>query len=215
MPACECAAVPGPYFPNSGRGSSTKSALRIVRPQFNMMLHLSMLDDSLVSVGVQLLCHLCAVEIARVKLCYSIPPSPQVCVVSFQPDDDTYEVALREYYTPYHRLVDRIIRVAANHQTIMATAMRLSVLVGLEGAIIGLPYFAKLWYEIYQSDLDRTCIEHLCENNYFIEYVTSILLHYRSSLSDTHIYQFMCTYLPKVCVNCFIVEVNGSDMKCM
>lgn len=168
-----------------------------------------MLDDSLVSVGVYLSCHLWPWKLHVLTFVTIYLRLPQVCAVSLQPDDDTYEVALREYYTPYHRLVDRIIRVAANHQSIMAPAMRLSVLVGLEGAIIGLPYFAKLWYEIYQSDLDRACIEHLCENNYFIEYVTSILLHYRGSLSDTHIYQFMCTYLPKVCVNRFVVEVRN------
>ena len=100
---------------------------------------------------------------------------------------------------PYHRLVDLIVRVATNHKNLTPNVIRLSLLVGLEGAMIGLPLFAKLWYDIYQSDLtDKSCISHLCDHPTFADYVSTVLLNHRASLNDQHIYQFMCTYLPKV-----------------
>ena len=77
--------------------------------------------------------------------------------------------------------------------------INLSALVAYEGVPLHAPYFAKLWYEIYQSEqVDKDCVTMLCGCSSFIDYVDAVLLDERQSLNNQHIYQFFCTYFPKV-----------------
>ncbi|XP_078316021.1 ubiquitin carboxyl-terminal hydrolase 34-like isoform X4 [Crassostrea virginica] len=112
--------------------------------------------------------------------------------------DEMYDAALAEFFTPYHMLVDLICRVAVNHQSLSEPIINLSAMVAIEGVPLHSPYFAKLWFEIYHSEVDRSCIRTLCNCSYFIEYVDSVLLDERLSLNNTNIYQFFCNFFPKV-----------------
>ena len=76
-------------------------------------------------------------------------------------------------------------------------------MVAAEGVPLHSPYFAKLWYEIYHSELDKNLIKTLCKSTYFMEYVEGVLLDERMSLNNQNIYQFFCNFFPKVrYVNC-------------
>ncbi|XP_021379697.1 ubiquitin carboxyl-terminal hydrolase 34-like isoform X3 [Mizuhopecten yessoensis] len=112
--------------------------------------------------------------------------------------DDMYDNALLDFFSPYHALVDLLCRVAVNHQSLNEAIINLSAMVAIEGVPLHSPYFAKLWYEIYHSEVDRNCINILCNSNIFIEYVDSVLLDERLSLSNHNIYQFLCNFFPKV-----------------
>lgn len=112
--------------------------------------------------------------------------------------DDVYDNALMDFFSPYHALVDLLCRVAVNHQSLNEAIISLSAMVAIEGVPLHSPYFAKLWYEIYHSEVDRNCINILCNSNIFIEYVDSVLLDERLSLSNHNIYQFLCNFFPKV-----------------
>ena len=74
----------------------------------------------------------------------------------------------------------------------------LGAMVAAEGVPLHSPYFAKLWYEIYHSELDKNLIKTLCKSTYFMEYVEGVLLDERMSLNNQNIYQFFCNFFPKV-----------------
>ena len=94
------------------------------------------------------------------------------------------------------------MRVAVNQQSVSKAVVNLSAMVAYEGVPLHAPYFAKLWYEIYQSDqVDKDCVTMLCNCSSFIDYVDAVLLDERQSLNNQHIYQFFCNYFPKV--GCF------------
>jgi len=96
-------------------------------------------------------------------------------------------------------MVDLIVRVAVNQQSVNEQIVNLSAMVAYEGVPLHTPYFAKLWYEIYQSEcVDKKCIGLLCNSNYIVDYVDAVLLDERLSLNVPHIYQFFCNYFPKV-----------------
>lgn len=62
-----------------------------------------------------------------------------------------------------------------------------------------MPYFAKLWYEIYMSEsVDRRYMEILCASAPFIDYVATVLLEERTSLNNAHIHQFFCNFFNRV-----------------
>ena len=73
-------------------------------------------------------------------------------------------------------------------------------MVAFEGVPLHSPYFAKLWYEIYHSELDKSLIKMLCKSSYFMEYVDAVLLDERLSLNNQNIYQFFCNFFPKVSI---------------
>ena len=113
--------------------------------------------------------------------------------------DESYDEALIEFFTPYHLFVDLLMRVAANHQNVTQTVVNLSAMVAYEGVPLHMPYFAKLWCEIYQSEhMDKRCISALCNCSSFIDYVDSVLMDERQSLNNPHINQFFCNFFPKV-----------------
>ncbi|XP_064603807.1 ubiquitin carboxyl-terminal hydrolase 34-like isoform X2 [Liolophura sinensis] len=113
--------------------------------------------------------------------------------------DDMYDTALWEYYASYHTLVDLLCRIAVNQQNLNRDVINLSAMVAFEGVPLHSPYFAKLWCEIYHSEqVDKECIKTLCNSSYFIDYVDAVLLDERLSLNNHIIYQFFCSYFPKV-----------------
>ncbi len=77
--------------------------------------------------------------------------------------------------------------------------INLTALVAYEGVPLHTLYFAKLWYEIYQSEqVNKQCIATLCSTSSFIDYVDAVLLDERQSLNNHYIYQFFCNFFPKV-----------------
>ena len=66
--------------------------------------------------------------------------------------------------------------------------------------------FAKLWYEIYQTeDVDKKIIMMLCSTSSLIDYVDTVLEDERLSLNLPHIYQFFVNYFPKVPPQLFLI----------
>ncbi|CAH1793285.1 unnamed protein product [Owenia fusiformis] len=113
--------------------------------------------------------------------------------------DEQYDQALWDFYTPYYLVVDLLVRMAVNQRNLNDDVINLSAMVAYEGVPLHVPYFGKLWYEIYHSEqVDKKCIQHLCASNALVEYVDAVLLDERLSLSDSHIYQFFCNFFPKV-----------------
>lgn len=114
--------------------------------------------------------------------------------------DPVYDAALHDFYDPYHHFVDLLFRVAVNQQNVTEAVVTLSAMVAYEGVPLHMPYFAKLWYEIYHTEhVDRRCVTMLCSSSSFIDYIDAVLVDERKSLNNQHIYQFFCTYFPKVC----------------
>ncbi|XP_064621669.1 ubiquitin carboxyl-terminal hydrolase 34-like isoform X2 [Lineus longissimus] len=113
--------------------------------------------------------------------------------------DKVYDEALANFYFPYYHFIDLVCRVAVNTQTITENIINLSAMIAYEGVPLNSPYFAKLWYEIYHTEhIDKNCISSLCKNTSFIDYVDAVLMDERASLNNHIIYQFFCTYFPKV-----------------
>ncbi|KAI0239771.1 Ubiquitin carboxyl-terminal hydrolase 34 [Lamellibrachia satsuma] len=113
--------------------------------------------------------------------------------------DEAYDQALSDFFFQYHHFVDLLVRVAVNQQSVSKQVVNLSAMVAYEGVPLHAPYFAKLWYEIYQSEqVDKDCVTMLCNCSSFIDYVDAVLLDERQSLNNQHIYQFFCNYFPKV-----------------
>ena len=113
--------------------------------------------------------------------------------------DEAYDTALSDFFTQYHLFVDLLVRMACNQQNISEHVVALSASVAYEGVPLHCPYFAKLWYEIYQSEqVDKKVITMLCNNSNFMDYVDAVLMDERQSLNNHHIYQFFCNFFPKV-----------------
>ena len=110
-----------------------------------------------------------------------------------------YDQALHDYFYPYHGLVDLLLRVAVNIKHVTESLVQLSAMVAYEGAPLHMQLFAKLWYEIYQTeDVDKKIIMMLCSSSSLIDYVDAVLEDERGSLNLPHIYQFFVNYFPKV-----------------
>jgi len=119
--------------------------------------------------------------------------------VCFQGIDATYDVALFKFYEPYHLLIDLLVRVAVNQQCLSESVINLSATVAYEGVPLHMPYFAKLWYEIYMSEnVDRQYVDMLCSTSAFIDYVEELLQDERTSLNNSHIHQFLCNFFTRV-----------------
>ena len=115
--------------------------------------------------------------------------------------DETYDSALSDFFVPYHLLIDLLVRISCNHRNISEQIVALSASVAYEGVPLHLPYFAKLWYEIYHTEnVDKKVMLLLCNNSNFIDYVDAVLLDERPSLNNHIIYQFFCNFFPKVSV---------------
>jgi len=120
-----------------------------------------------------------------------------VCI--YQGIDSAYDTALFKFYEPYHLLIDLLVRVAVNQQCLTESVISLSAAVAYEGVPLHMPYFAKLWYEIYISEnVDRKYVDMLCSTSTFVDYVEEVLQDERSSLNNSHIHQFLCNFFTRV-----------------
>lgn len=117
----------------------------------------------------------------------------------YQGIDSAYDTALFKFYEPYHLLIDLLVRVAVNQQCLTESVISLSAAVAYEGVPLHMPYFAKLWYEIYISEnVDRKYVDMLCSTSTFVDYVEEVLQDERSSLNNSHIHQFLCNFFTRV-----------------
>ena len=184
----------GPYFPRRGQKIilNSKSNIRPPRPQFQMFLHSNQLEASRVSICLLFFCE-------DIDL-YYIQFIVQYLYICFPPQtiDPAYDTAINEYFNPYHGLVDLLLRIAVNQHNINDQVVSLSAAVAYEGVPLHMPYFAKLWSEIYQIENVDKYIDMLCRNSSFIDYVDAILLDERQTLCNQHIYVFFCNYFPRV-----------------
>jgi len=118
--------------------------------------------------------------------------------------DSAYDMALSKFYDPYHLLIDLLVRVAVNQQCLTESIITLHATVAYEGVPLHMPYFAKLWYEIYMSEnVDRHYVEMLCSTSAFIDYVDELLQEERASLNNMHIHQFLCNFFTRVTFSTF------------
>jgi ubiquitin carboxyl-terminal hydrolase 34 len=66
--------------------------------------------------------------------------------------DEAYDQALQDFFSPYHLFIDLLVRVSVNNKNVTESLVNLSAMVAFEGVPLHIPLFAKLWYEIYQSE---------------------------------------------------------------
>ena len=128
--------------------------------------------------------------------------------------DTAYDGALLKFYEPYHLLIDLLVRVAVNQQCLTESVISLSATVAYEGVPLHLPYFAKLWYEIYMSEnVDRHYVDTLCSMSSFVDYVDELLQDERSSLNNSHIHQFLCNFFTRVIFSVFYFSGCRGDLE--
>ena len=140
----------------------------------------------------------------------SRPPRPmlQLAVPATQleashGEEPEYDRSLHHYYWTYHNLVDLMVRLAVNENTIVKMLIDLSAMVGLDGVPLHFQLFPKLWLDIYSSrNIEATtltsAITLLVDSHGFLEYVDAVLLDERSSLNNQYVFQFLYVFFPKV-----------------
>merc|ERR1719266_880181 len=140
----------------------------------------------------------------------SRPPRPmlQLAVPATQleasyGEDPEYDRALHHYYWTYHNLVDLMVRLAVNEDSINKMLIDLSAMVGLDGVPLHFQLFPKLWLDIYGSrNIERgtltASVNLLVDSHGFLEYVDAVLLDERSSLNNQYVFQFLYVFFPKV-----------------
>ena len=118
-------------------------------------------------------------------------------------EDPDYDRSLHHYYWTYHNLVDLMVRLAVNENSIVKMLIDLSAMVGLDGVPLHFQLFPKLWLDIYSSrNIEATtlssAISLLVDSHGFLEYVDAVLLDERSSLNNQYVFQFLYVFFPKV-----------------
>ena len=96
----------------------------------------------------------------------SRPPRPmlQLAVPANQLEashgqDPEYDRALHSHFWTYHNLVDLMVRIAVNEDTIVKMLIDLSAMVGLDGVPLHFQLFPKLWLDIYSSrNIERSTL---------------------------------------------------------
>ncbi len=137
------------------------------------------------------------------------PPRPmlQMSVPSSQLDghhgqDVDYGKSLARYFTSYHMLVDLMVRLAVNEDNLTKPLVELSAMLGLDGVPLHFQYFPKLWLDIHNTkQIDRKYIMLLVQSQGFVEYVDAVLLDERSSLNNSHVFNFLFNFFPQVKAN--------------
>ena len=118
-------------------------------------------------------------------------------------EDPDYDRGLHHYYWTYHNLVDLMVRLAVNENSIVKMLIDLSAMVGLDGVPLHFQLFPKLWLDIYgsrniEASTLTSAITLLVDSHGFLEYVDAVLLDERSSLNSQHVFQFLYVFFPKV-----------------
>jgi len=137
----------------------------------------------------------------------SVPSSHLEC---HNGQDAEYDRALTRYFYSYHGLVDLMVRVAVNEEALSKPLVDLSAMVGLDGVPLHFQFFPKLWTDIYSTKaIDRKFIMMLVTSHGFLEYVDAVLLDERSSLNNSHVFNFLLNFFPKVCDQVLTDQVQG------
>ncbi|XP_059086581.1 ubiquitin carboxyl-terminal hydrolase puf-like [Tigriopus californicus] len=145
------------------------------------------------------------------------PPRPmiQMMVPASQLDanhdqDPDYDRALNRYYLNYHSLIDLMVRLAVNEDNLTKMLVDLSAMVGLDGVPLHYQLFPKLWLDIFNTEqIDRKFIMMLISSHGFLEYVDAVLLDERASLNNSHIFNFLLVFFPKVSDQVLTDQVQG------
>ncbi|XP_059475180.1 ubiquitin carboxyl-terminal hydrolase 34 [Neocloeon triangulifer] len=119
--------------------------------------------------------------------------------------DEDLERALVEFYEPYHRLIDTMVRVALRSSLANEPLVNLSAIIGLEGLPLQLDLFPRLWNELLADkgptiapNERRRLVQMLAENAFLVSYVETVLLDERLALNRQPVYDFVAAFLPKV-----------------
>jgi len=117
--------------------------------------------------------------------------------------DPEYDKALYRYFWGFHHLVDLMVRVAVNEDSVSKVLIDLSAMVGVDGVPLHFQLFPKLWLDIYNSkNIEEktlsSSINLLVESSAFLEYVDAVLLDERCSLNNQYVFQFLSIFFPKV-----------------
>ena len=92
-----------------------------------------------------------------------------------------------------------MVRLAVNEENLSKPLVDLSAMVGLDGVPLHFQLFPKLWIDIYNTkQIDRKFIMMLVTSHGFLEYVDAVLLDERSSLNNSHVFNFLLNFFPKV-----------------
>lgn len=116
--------------------------------------------------------------------------------------EESYDTVVTEYFQPYHSFVDQLLRFGFSQDRVPDHVIACSCLLGVEAISLHFTYFSKLWMEVYQKAGDSTkyknCMQKLCQQPEFLEFVDLILLDERESLNVLEIYSFLCCFFPRV-----------------
>ena len=101
-----------------------------------------------------------SIQLASVNLRTVRPPRPmlQISVPVAQLESHhglhpEYDAVLYRYFHPYHHLVDFMVRLAVNEDSLSKMLVDLSAMVGLEGVPLHLQLFPKLWLDIFNTEV--------------------------------------------------------------
>ena len=133
-------------------------------------------------------------------------------------EDPEYDGQLHHYYWTYHNLVDLMVRLAVNENSMAKMLIDLSAMVGLDGVPLHFQLFPKLWLDIYSSRNIETstlnsAITLLVDSHGFLEYVDAVLLDERSSLNNQYVFQFLYIFFPKVSDQVRVFRGNFPECK--
>ena len=118
-------------------------------------------------------------------------------------EDPDYDRALHHHFWTYHNLIDLMVRLAVNENTIFKMLVDLSAMVGLDGVPLHFQLFPKLWLDIHSNrNMDKTTLSSalslLVDSHGFLEYVDAVLLDERLSLNNQFVFQFLQVFFPRV-----------------
>ncbi|XP_023337043.1 ubiquitin carboxyl-terminal hydrolase 34 [Eurytemora carolleeae] len=127
--------------------------------------------------------------------------------------DPEYDKALHRYFWSFHHLVDLMVRVAVNEESVTKPLIDLSAIVGFDGVPLHFMLFPKLWLDIYNSkNIEESTLNNsinlLVESTAFMEYVDAVLLDERSCLNNQYVFQFLVIFFPKVSAQVLNDQVN-------
>ncbi|XP_072031378.1 LOW QUALITY PROTEIN: ubiquitin carboxyl-terminal hydrolase 34-like [Amphiura filiformis] len=113
--------------------------------------------------------------------------------------DSDYDKALREFFHPYHHLIETLCHTALTHGMFTEETVSLSVLVAVEGVPLQFDWFAKLWKTIYKSEgSEKSGVQLLCSMQSFHDYIEGTLIDERTAFNNPNINSFFCMFFPKV-----------------
>ena len=130
-----------------------------------------------------------SIQLASVNLRTVRPPRPmlQISVPVSQLESHhglhpEYDAVLYRYFHPYHHLVDFMVRLAVNEDSLSKMLVDLSAMVGLEGVPLHLQLFPKLWLDIFNTEVWGGLGLRVCHPSFLPSLSPSVLVIYIRSL---------------------------------